>query len=159
MGGIYSMPDRNTAGTYTLIYQQVGARPQGILDDLEIDFETGHWYAADITGPNSTPGDEGIWRGSLAGGTPTYFSDVNNAGGLIPGGFILDHAPTLAGTETAAAGTESAGAGSGFSAPIFALAGIAANDVETADQTHQLVGAQVRISARLRAARRQSASS
>jgi VCBS repeat-containing protein len=149
MGGIYSYAlTGNAAGTYTLIYQQVvGSGPQGILDDLEIDFETGHWYAVDLTGPNSTPGDEGIWRGSLAGGTPTYFSDVNNAGGLVPGGFILDHAPTLTGTETAATATETAGPGSGFSAPIFALAGLDANDVETADQTHQLAGAQVRISA------------
>ncbi|HYD13571.1 MAG TPA: cadherin domain-containing protein [Allosphingosinicella sp.] len=149
MGGIYSYAlTGNAAGTFTLIYQQVaGSGPQGLLDDLEIDFTTGHWYVADITGPDGTPGDEGIWRGSLSGGTPTFFAGINNAGGLIPGGFILDHAPLLSGTETNPSATESAGAGSGFTVPVAALAGLSASDAETDDQVHQLAGAQVRISA------------
>jgi hypothetical protein len=149
MGGIYSYAlTGNAAGTFTLIYQQVaGSGPQGLLDDLEIDFSTGYWYVADTTGANATPGDEGVWRGSLAGGTPTFFAGINNASGLIPGGFILDHAPLLSGTETNPSATESAGPGSGFTVPVAALAGLSASDVETADQIHQLAGAQVRISA------------
>lgn len=149
MGGIYSYAlTGNAAGTFTLIYQQVaGSGPQGLLDDLEIDFSTGYWYVADVTGASASPGDEGVWRGSLSGGTPTFFAGVSNAGGLIPGGFILDHAPVLTGTETNPSATESAGPGSGFTVPVAALAGLSASDVETGDQTDQLSGAHVRISA------------
>src|SRR5205085_4553530 len=58
-----------------------------------------------------------------------------------------DHAPLLSGTETNPNATESAGPGSGFSVPVAALAGLSASDVETGDQTDQLAGAHVRISA------------
>ena len=148
MGGIYSYAlTGNAAGTFTLIYQQVpGSGPQGILDDLEIDFETGHWYVMDITGASNGGGDEGLWRGSLSGGTPTFFATIGTVGGLVPGGFILDHAPTLVGTETSAATTETAGSGSGFSSAAFGLTALDSGDFETADQTHQLAGAKVRIS-------------
>ncbi|HEV2748289.1 MAG TPA: hypothetical protein VGW34_13445 [Allosphingosinicella sp.] len=152
MGGIYSYAlTGNAAGTYSLIYQQVpGSGPQGLLDDLEIDFATGHWYVADITGAQSgnsnPPGDEGIWRGSLAGGTPDFFAGVNNPGGLVPGGFVINRAPTLVAADAAAVAVEAAGSGSGASAPVQPLASIDADDVENADQTDQLAGAQVRIS-------------
>ncbi|HEX8525977.1 tandem-95 repeat protein [Allosphingosinicella sp.] len=147
MGGIYSYAlTGNAAGTYTLIYQQVaGSGPQGILDELEIDFETGHWYAGDITGAGAARGDEGIWRGSLAGGTPTFFASVNNAGGMIPGGFVINHAPTVAVTDSSAGTTETAGSGSGYSTPVPVLAGATLDDVETADDVDQLAGARVRI--------------
>ena len=111
-------------GTYTLIYQQVaGSGPQGLLDDLEIDFTTGRWYVADMTGGTGAPGDEGIWRGSLNGAARRPCSRaINNPGGQIPGGVTLDIAPTLTGTETGATATEGAGSGSGFSADAFGLA-------------------------------------
>ena len=146
-GGIYSYAlTGNAAGTYTVIYQQLaGSGPQGILDDLEIDFETGHWYVADITGAGSSPGDEGIWRGSLSGGIPTFFAGVSNSGGLIPGGFILNHAPTVSATDSAAPVVETAGAGSGFSVSVSPLAAIALDDADTADNADQLAGASVRI--------------
>jgi VCBS repeat-containing protein len=148
MGGIYSYAlTGNAAGAFTLVYQQVaGSGPQGLLDDLEIDFATGHWYVGDLTGAGPATGDEGIWRGSLSGGTPTFFAGVNNASGLTPNGFILDHAPTLAGTTANASAVETPGAGSGFSAPVLALASANVSDFETADQTHQLAGAKVRVS-------------
>jgi hypothetical protein len=148
MGGVYSYAlSGNAAGTYTLIYQQVsGTGPQGLLDDLEIDFATGHWYVSDLTGGTPGAGDEAIWRGSLSGGTPTLFASINNPGGLTPGGFILDHAPTLTSSGAGATATETAGPGSGFSAPVIPLASLDATDLETLDQADQLAGAQVRIS-------------
>jgi hypothetical protein len=147
MGGIYSYAlTGNGAGTYTLIYQQVtGSGPQGQLDDLEIDFETGHWYVADLTGASPSTGDEGIWRGSLSGGTPTFFAGISNASGLGPNGFILNHAPTVAVTDNAAAAVETPGAGSGFSTAAQPLASIVLDDAETAGDTDELAGATVRI--------------
>lgn len=150
MGGIYSYAlTGNGAGNFNLIYQQVpGSGPQGILDDLEIDFENGYWYVMDVTGASAPTGDEGVWRGSLSGvGTPTFFANLSTAGGTVPGGFILDHAPTVTGTETGATATETAGNGSGFSSEAFGLTALDSGDFETADQTDQLAGAQVRISA------------
>ncbi len=148
MGGIYSYAlTGNAAGTYTLIYQQVaGSGPEGLLDDLEIDFATGHWYVADLTGASSAFGDEGVWRGSLSGGTPTFFANINNPGSLVPGGFTLEHAPTAAATDSAAAAAETPGAGSGGSVPVPVLTGISLNDSDTADQLDHLAGAKVRIS-------------
>jgi VCBS repeat-containing protein len=147
-GGIYSYAlTGNAAGNYSVVYQQTaGSGPQGILDELEIDFVTGHWYAGDTTGASNAAGDEGIWRGSLSGGTPTLFANVSNGGGLIPGGFILNRAPTVAVTGSGGVAVEAPGAGSGNSTPALPLAGITVSDFENADQTDQLAGARVRIS-------------
>jgi len=149
-GGIFSYAlTGNPTGTYTQIYQQNAlSGPQGLLGDLEIDPTTGRWYVTDYTGGTAGAGDEGIWTGNLDGtGTPTLFSLVNNAGGLIPAGLTLNIAPTLVGTETGATATEDGGPGSGFSSEAFALIAVDSGDFENADQADQLSGAQVRISA------------
>ena len=153
MGGIYSYAlTGNAAGTYTLIYQQVvGSGPQGLIDDLEIDFTTNSWYVADLTGGTGAPGDEGVWRGSLSGGTPTLFASINTAGGQIPGSVTLDIAPTLTGTETGATATEQPGSGSGFSTPVFALTGESATS-KMPIRPISLPAARVRISAGTNAA-------
>jgi len=149
-GGIFSYAlTGNPTGTYTQIYvQNALSGPQGLLGDLEIDPTTGRWYVTDYTGGTGGAGDEGIWTGNLNGtGTPTLFSLTNDLSGQIPSGITLNIAPELTGTETGATATEGAGPGSGFTADAFGLTAVDADDHENADQTDQLAGAQVRISA------------
>jgi putative Ig domain-containing protein/cadherin-like protein/peptidase M10/serralysin-like protein len=153
MGGIYSYAlTGNAAGTYTKLYQQVsGTGPQGLLDDLEIDFANNRYYVTDTTGlqvsPSSNPpGDEGIWTGSLSGGAITYFGNVNTQLGLTPASLFINKAPTFTATSGTPTVTETAGAGSGFSSLGQPVAVIEAADFENADQTDQLAGAVVRIS-------------
>jgi VCBS repeat-containing protein len=148
-GGVFSYNlSGNPTGLYTQVYQQVaGSGPQGLLGDLEIDPVTGRWYATDYTGGTAAVGDEGVWSGNLNGvGTPTLFSLINDAGGAIPSGITINHAPTIAVTGSGAGAVETPGAGSGASVAVLPLSGITVSDFETADQVDQLTGARVRIS-------------
>lgn len=147
-GGIFSYAlTGNPTGTYGTVFQQTaGTGPQGLLGDLEIDTVTGRWYVTDYTGGTTGAGDEGIWSGNLDGsGTPALFQLINNAGGQLPSGFTINHAPTVAATDGGAATAETAGPGSGQSTAALPLGSIDVSDFETADDTDQLTGATIRI--------------
>lgn len=163
MGGVYSYAlAGNPNGLFTNIYQptddgdasqtiNAAFGPQGLLDELELDSATGHLYFTDTTGDqlspvSNPPGDEGVWRVSTSGGTPSYFANVNNINALGPGSLFLNHAPTLTSTGATPTTTETAGAGSGASSLAQPIATIDATDVETASKTDQLAGAVMRIS-------------
>lgn len=148
-GGLFSYAlTGNAAGAYTTIWQQTfgGAGPQGLLDELEIDFVTGHYYISDTTAGTAQAGDEGIWRGSLGGGSPTLFETIANANGGSIDGFEVYRAPTLTVTSSASTYTETAGAASGFNTEVAVISASTAADVDTTGLDDQLAGAVVRIS-------------
>lgn len=146
-GGIFAYAlTGNPTGAYTTIFQQDGIDgPVGQLGFIEIDPSTGRYFVVDVTGGPAV-GDGGVWTGSLAGGTPTLFATIGNAGGLAPQGLDIIHAPTLNGTEVGGTATEDGSLGSGFSSGVSPLAALNASDEDSAAFTDQLRGAQVRIS-------------
>jgi VCBS repeat-containing protein len=143
LGGVFSYHvTGNATGTYTEIYHQNGSTgPLGELYYITVDPNTGRYYLSDPTGGPSN-GDEGIWIGNTAGGTPSNFTAVSNINGLAPEGTTLDTAPTLSITSSAATFTESTlNPQSANVTRVSVGSGAAANDVDSADQTDQLAGA------------------
>jgi hypothetical protein len=171
-GGIFKYnlnTGQNPNGLYVQIYEptddgdtnsqaiQPNFGPQGLLNDIEIDYVNGKWYAVDYTGDQlgavNPPGDEGFWQGNLNEispgnyGTPVFFGDINNINGLVPAGFTLNNAPTLSGSQagTPAVTEASSAPNSGETGRVTLFTGISIADANTSNAGDEITGAVVRI--------------
>ncbi len=140
-GGVWSYATvGNPTGVYTNIYRQDGATgPLGFLWHLALDTTNGRYFVSDRQGGPAAD-DEGVWVGSLSGGTPTLFATVAG-GGLTPFGLDLETAPTLTATGTTATFTEAPGTA------VQPLTGPDATDVDSVGVADALRQAQVRFTA------------
>ena len=155
-GGIFRyLLDANPTGTFTTLFTQTGTPgaagtgPRGLLYYIEVDAATGKYYVIDETGLNADPGDASIYTGSLTvAGTPTLLGVVANINGLGARGLEILHAPTLTGTNLAAAITETGGNPSPDPTAVAVANAFTASDSDSSiSATDQLAGAQVRVSA------------
>jgi VCBS repeat-containing protein len=143
VGGVYRY-DLAT-GSYAQLFVEDGSTDYS-LEYIDVDPGTGRYYVSNVSFNDATNANtSSILVHSLTPGAPTQFASVNT-GSAVPQGLIVLNAPTLTGISSGIAAVESAGGGSGFSASAAPLAGIDANDLDTAGQLDQLAGATVRIS-------------
>jgi hypothetical protein len=143
-GGIFRY--NLTSGAIDTLYTE-GNATDFLFKYIHVDTPSGKYFVSnnsfdDVTGANTST----IMVHALSAGTPTLFNATPISNSAVPWGLTVDNAPILTGSNLTPTYTETAGANSVIGTRVIAANAFTASDADTTFQTHQLGGAQVRVS-------------